>query len=197
MLQKHLLLTFALFFCCFTLRTSAQVTLKPGGGINFTDWSKDPENGKVKAQLGWHIGTAFTIGKKVYIEPGIYLVGRSTKFTTQGDSVTADDFKADLHGLYIPVSLGAHFIGNETTAISLRGFGGASAFLLTASGDLNKSDFTNPDFAIFAGAGLDFWVFFVEMKYEWSLTNVQKDVDVIDVGKARTFYTSAGFKVKF
>lgn len=175
--------------------TTAQVAIKPTVGVNFTDFSKDPSTGKYQSKLGYQFGGSVAFGKKIYIEPGIFWVKKSTEYVAEG--ANADDVKFDISGIRIPVSVGFNLLGNEKSLIGLRGFGGASAFILTdakAKG-LNKDDFKNAAFGVFAGAGLDITIVFVEAKYEWSLTNVQKDVSQIDVGKSRTIFINAGVRL--
>jgi hypothetical protein len=66
-------------------------------------------------------------------------------------------------------------------------------------GDIDKDDVESPSWGAHLGAGLDLSIFYLDLVYEWSLTNVQKDVDAIDFGKHRSFYITAGiwlYKIK-
>lgn len=191
--MKSLLLSiFAVLTVSFL---SAQTTIKPGVGLNFTDFSKDPVGGEFKAKTGWQIGGSVAFGKKFYFEPGIFYVGKSTEFSdpTLGGSY---EETADINGIRIPLAVGANLIGNEKTLVSLRGFGGLSGFFLTGVSDnLDKDDFESANFGIFAGAGLDIWKLYLDLSYEWSLTNVGKDVNNIDVGKSRSLFITAGLRI--
>ncbi|MFT3946217.1 MAG: outer membrane beta-barrel protein [Agriterribacter sp.] len=173
----------------------AQVAIKPSVGLNFTDFSKDPNTGKYISKAGYQLGGSVAFGKKVYIEPGIFWVKKTTEYVTE--NTNSDDVKFDISGFRIPVSLGFNLIGNEKSLVGLRAFGGASAFILTdakAKG-LSKDDFKNAAFGVFAGAGLDLGIVFMEAKYEWSLTNVQNDISQIDVGKSRSIFINAGIRI--
>lgn len=173
---------------------AAQTTIKPGVGLNFTDFSKDPIVGEYKAKTGWQIGGSVAFGKKFYIEPGLFYVGKSTEFEASGN-VGSYNLKADINGIRIPVAVGLNLIGNEKTMISLRGFGGLSGFFLTSVGDdLDKDDFEKANFGLFAGAGLDIWKLFLDISYEWSLTDVSK-VSTIDVGQSRSLFITAGLRI--
>jgi len=175
---------------------SAQTTIKPGVGMNFTDFSKDPVVGEFKSKLGYQIGGSIAFGKKLYFEPGLFYVGKSTEFSYSGGSIpsTESDFK--INGLRIPVAVGLNIIGNEKTMISLRGFGGVSGFFVTSVGDdIDKNEINKSNFGVFAGAGLDFWKLFIDLSYEWSLTNVQKNVSLIDVGNSRSLFITAGLRI--
>ena len=175
---------------------SAQTTIKPGVGMNSTDFSKDPVVGEFKSKLGYQIGGSIAFGKKLYFEPGLFYVGKSTEFSYSGGSIpsTESDFK--INGLRIPVAVGLNIIGNEKTMISLRGFGGVSGFFVTSVGDdIDKNEINKSNFGVFAGAGLDFWKLFIDLSYEWSLTNVQKNVSLIDVGNSRSLFITAGLRI--
>jgi outer membrane protein with beta-barrel domain len=191
-MKKALLILTAIVFVC---AANAQFTLKPAAGLNFTDFSKNG-NGDVKAKTGWQIGGSAAFGKKFYFEPGIFYVGKSTEYT---DPVTSiNDFKANINGIRVPLAVGLNAIGNEKTGISLRVFGGPSAFFVTNVGDqVNKDSIENVNFGLFAGAGLDFWKVFMDLSYEWSMTNVQKNVSDIDLGKSRTLFITAGIRMNF
>jgi hypothetical protein len=98
------------------------------------------------------------------------------------------------------VTVGYHLLGNEESLASLRILGGASAFFVTNvdadEGDPDKSDFKSPSWGLYAGAGLDIWILFLDVKYEWSLTDVSSITD-FDVGKYRSFYANLGVRVRF
>lgn len=171
----------------------AQVTIKPAVGINLTDFSKDPSTGKYRSQVGYQFGGSVAIGTKAYIEPGLYWVKKSTEYVTE--DTNEDDVKYDISGLRIPVTIGANLLGTEKSLIGLRIFGGASAFLLTDIKNLDKDDFKTASWGVFAGAGLNVSVLFVEVSHEWSLTNIQKDVSQIDIGKTRSLFAQAGVRI--
>lgn len=188
-------ISFFLIFC-FTMvseQGSAQVVIKPSAGINFTDFSKDPNTGKYKARVGYQLGGTVALGKKVYVEPGIFWLKKSTEYISEVSN--QNDVKYDISGIRIPVAIGFNLLGNEKSPISLRAFGGASAFLLTSVKDLDKDDFKFASWGLFAGAGLDITIIFAEASYEWSLTNVQKDISQINVGNSRSLFINAGVRI--
>jgi len=194
MKKTHLILVL-----CLILGTTvayAQVALKPALGFNISDVSKDPATGEAKGKAGWQIGASALIGKKFYIEPGLFFMHNSTEFTSS--SSNNDDFEAQLKGIRIPVALGLHLLGNEESPVDIRVFGGPSLFMVTSvdAEPLTKDDFESPQWGVFAGAGIDFLIFFVDLKYEWSLTDVSGVTD-FDVGKRRSFFTNAGVRLRF
>jgi len=175
------------------LSIQAQVVIKPSAGVNFTDFSKNQANGEFSARPGYQVGGSVAFGKKVYIEPGLFYVRKSTKFVSSTEGT--DNINYNISGIRIPVTIGAHFIGNEKSMVSLRGFAGGSAFIMTRIEDLDKDDFNRASWGAFAGLGLDLSIVFFEAKYEWSLTNLKKDITQIDVGKSRTIFLNAGVRI--
>ncbi len=194
MFMKSLILS---LFALFTVSIlAAQTTIKPGVGLNFTDFTQDPTGGEFKAKVGWQIGGSVAFGKKFYFEPGLFYVGKSTEFQSTASGTPTIDESADINGIRIPLAVGLNLIGNEKTLVSLRGFGGFSGFFLTGVSDnLDKDDFEKTNFGVFAGAGLDIWKLYLDLSYEWSLSNLQKDVSAIDVGRTRSLFINAGIRI--
>jgi len=178
-----------LFFSCL----SAQ-TIKPAIGMNFTDFSKNPVGGEYKAKVGYQVGGSVAWGSKWYVEPGIFYVGKSTEFSSSNGSLPDQD-QLTISGLRIPVAIGINLLGNGKSTIGVRGFGGVSGFFITSVSDDFEDNVKKNNFGLFAGAGVDFWKLFVDVSYEWSLTNVQKDINTIDVGNSRSLYITAGLRL--
>jgi len=174
---------------------NAQVGLKPGIGITFSDVSKSPVNGEVTGQVGWQIGGSIQFGNQGYIEPGLFYATKSTSFT---DRTARLEFTNDVNGFRIPVVLGLHLIGQGTGQFSLRVFGGGSAFIVTSvsARGLSKDDFTSPAWGLLVGAGLDILMFYADLQYEWSLSNVST-LSSVDIGKSRSLFATAGIRLPF
>lgn len=191
--MKYLLtLVTILMFGAFAAH--AQVTIKPAVGVNFSDYSKDPATGEYKSKVGWQIGGSVAFGKKWYFEPGIFYVKKSTEAVDLG--TTVPDVTYDISGFRIPVAIGFNVIGHEKSAVGLRIYGGPSAFIVTSKkGFPTNEEINNAAFGLFAGLGVDISIIFVEASYEWSLTNIQKDVSQIDVGKSRSVFVHAGVRI--
>ncbi len=180
----------------FVNNLMSQITIKPTLGLNFNDFSKDQSTGDYKAKPGGLIGASVAIGKKVYLEPGLFYAVKSTEFVSTGSS-GIPDVNTQLKGFRVPVALGFNLVGNEKSTVSIRGFGGGSAFFITnvVSDVFNPDNISKANWGVFAGAGLDFWKFFLDMQYEWSLTDIQKNVTTVDVGQTRTIFINAGLRI--
>ena len=192
-MKKFTLILIVLFMA---IAAYSQVELKPAIGINVTNVSKDPDTGNSKGQVGYQVGASVLIGKKFYVDPGIFYVKKSTQFVEEG--TTPQELKLNMSGIRIPVAVGYHLFGNEESLAALRILGGGSAFFMTSvdAEGANKEDFKSPSWGLFAGAGLDIWILFLDVKYEWSLTDVSS-ITQFDVGKYRSFYSNLGVRIKF
>ncbi len=184
---------FSLSFILSTVYVNAQVAIKPAIGINFSDFSKDATTGEYKSKVGYQIGGSVAFGKKWYFEPGIFYVKKTTEYADENSQTEDLDF--NLTGIRIPVAIGLNLIGHEKSAFGLRVFGGPSAFILTSKTFPTGSEINNASFGVFAGAGLDITIIFVEATYEWSLTDISKDISTVDVGKSRSLFVHAGVRI--
>jgi hypothetical protein len=178
----------------FAILLKAQ-TLKPALGLNATDFSKEPNSSDVKGKIGFQVGGSIAFGKKVYFEPGIFYVGKSTEVRSSLPD-DPEEFKADIKGIRVPVAVGIDLLGNKHSTVAIRAFGGASGFFITSVGDdIDENEINKTNWGVFAGAGLDVWRIFVDLSYEWSVTNIQKDVDQIDFGKSRSLFLNVGLRL--
>jgi hypothetical protein len=170
-------------------------TLKPTVGINFTDITSNGD-GTGSGRTGWQIGASMAFGEKIYVEPGIFYQSKSADFSSS-DNLTQPDFKADLKGIRVPFALGYNLIGNSESKASFRLFGGPSGFFVTDTGEnINKDDINSAAWGVFAGAGLDVWILFVDVSYEWSVTDIQTSFTNIDLGKTNGLFANVGLRIK-
>jgi len=189
-MKKIKVLSLLLISCLIV--TAQGTIIKPAIGMNFMDFSKDPSTGEVKSQVGWEVGGTIMFGqKKWFFEPGIFFVHRSSEYS---DSLV-NDMEFNIQGIRIPLGVGFNIFQSKST-LNVRALGGTSIFLLTSIKDLEIDDFNKAQWGLYAGAGLDFSLFFLDLKYEWSLTNLQDNIDDIDIGKSRSLFIDAGIRLK-
>ena len=170
----------------------AQSSIKPGIGVNFTSITGTGDD--VSGKMGWQIGGSVELGKKLYFEPGIFYMTENAEATTIDNGVSTFT-DAKFTGLRVPLAVGLDVLGNTESTFGLRVFGGGSAFLLTGVSDgLDKKDFSSPEWGVFAGVGLDLAIFYLDWSYQWSVTNVQKNVTDIDFGKSNGIFLTAGLR---
>ena len=193
-MMKNVILTIIIFsFLFLEGNTYAQLEIKPAIGLNFTNFSEDPATGKTSAKVGWQLGGTVAMGDKLYGEGGIFWTYKSTEYTEDATEYT---FNTEISGIRIPAMIGYHLMGKSGDGIGLRGFGGASVFIVTKVNalELTKDDFNKASWGVFLGAGLDISMFFVDLKYEWSLTDVSS-VTSFDVGKSKSLFVNAGIRL--
>ncbi len=190
--MKHIF-TLALF--CLTTFAFGQWSLKPTVGINITDASKDTDTHTSSGKIGWQFGASAVIGRKFYIEPGLFYQQQSLDFTSSIDPSL--NIENTMSGIRVPVSIGYHLLGEESTDLNIRIFGGGSGFFISkVDGDIDKDDISSPQWGVYAGAGVDFWLMFLDLKYQWSVTDITS-ITQFDVGQTRTFFANLGFRFRF
>jgi hypothetical protein len=188
--MKLTVLIFAFLF--FAGSTFGQTSFKPGVGLNFTSITATSDD--VSGKIGYQFGGSVQFGKKFYIEPGLFYMSENAEATTNTSGVTTVS-DSQLNGFRVPLAIGFNILGNTDSAFALRAFGGGSAFFLSkVSNDLVKSDFNSPTWGVFAGVGADFAIIFIDLSYEWSVSNVQKNVTAIDFGKSNGIFLTAGLR---
>jgi hypothetical protein len=189
-------LTIILVLVTFSFSAFSQVEIKPAIGVDFSHF-KDEGGYGLKGKTGFQVGGSVAFGKKFYFEPGIFWQKTNFEFnnTDGGEAVlkkgslTSKTFSANAEGsgetvnsgfstINIPLFVGFHFLGKEDSNFGLRVFAGPSAkFVISAveEGGITKDDFNNLLWGINAGAGLDFWILFADLGYEWGLKDVFKN----------------------
>ncbi|NVK49757.1 MAG: outer membrane beta-barrel protein [Cyclobacteriaceae bacterium] len=188
--MKTLLAFLCLLFFSYSL--SAQ-RLKPSGGLNFSNVSssEDVLNGK----SGWQIGLGVEFGEgKMYVEPGIYYTSKNLEFS-QGSSPNLQVGFPELNGIRIPLNLGMYLIGNSESLVAWRAFGGPSVFFLLDQKDFGD-ELQSTNWGVFAGTGLNISFLFIDLSYEWSVTNISTQFASIDFGRTNGFFANAGFRLK-
>lgn len=173
----------------------AQLEIKPAIGINATNFSENPVSGETSANVGWQLGGTIKMGDKLYGEGGIFWTYKSTKYEEADTTFT---FNTEISGIRIPAMIGYHLLGEGAGSLGLRAFGGASVFIVTQVNafELTEDDFNKASWGVFLGAGLDFSILFLDVKYEWSLTDVSS-VTNFNVGKSKSLFVNAGVRLSF
>lgn len=184
----------------------AQVEIRPFLGANFSNVSKTPDGASTQAKIGGQIGASLMIGNRFHLNPGISYFSRTTEY------VYADnpDFNADLvtSGVSIPLLVGYRFVDPTTEPIlNFRLYAGPSLMFLTknefsGSGDDDTIDWNNTLWGGQVGAGLDIFIFFVDVSYEFGLTDTfdgGENNTISDFTKVKnnTFYVNAGVRLSF
>jgi hypothetical protein len=199
-MNKNIFLTILLSSLAIT--GFAQLELKPAFGINAARFDSDPvfsdgaDSILTSSRAGYQAGASLAIGRKLYVEPGIFYTRLVQDMAPSDVEKTEFVYSADY--IRIPVNFGFRFIGNTTSFASLKIFVGPSMFIPVGVKEndypVAKEDIKSPQFDFSAGAGLNIWLFFLDVSYGWGLTPQYKD-DPIEA-KMQAFYANLGFRFK-
>ncbi len=197
-------LTFLGIAILFPFVLSAQIELRPFIGMNFSDVTKSPDGQSTQAKLGGQIGASALIGNKLYLNPGIAYFSRSTEFSSRDNLIPDTDY--DVSGVIIPLLVGYRIIDASTEPfLNFRVQAGPSLMFFTeqrfSEGSINEEvNWNENQWGGQVGAGLDISIFFVDVTYEFGLSDNQKD-GTLGVGgdnfKMNTFYVNAGVRLSF
>jgi hypothetical protein len=174
-----------------TLTTYAQVVLKPHVGANFTNVTITGTD--ASGQAGALAGLSVAFGKKIYFEPGLQYVAKSTEISSTTNPTFPDNLS--LKGLRVPLALGINLLGSEKSVLTLHGFGGLSGFFIMSDNTPSSLDINKANWGLFAGAGVDIWKFFVDVSYEWSLSEVSTNLSNAQIGATRSLFINGGLRI--
>lgn len=194
-MRKLLLIVFVV--TGFTTNTFAQFNVGLKAGLNYSTIKAENNEFNESGILGYHVGAWARVGSSVYLQPELYLgsKGADLKFTQEGTTVEQSG-KARFTTLDVPVLLGTK-IGLESFNVRLMA-GPAFQFNLDTD-DSAFSQAVNPDFYRYrdfvtnlqAGAGVDFGNLSIDLRYETSL----KDINKNDGQKQNLIHLGVGFKL--
>jgi len=156
------------------------------------------------------VGVFMRIGKKIYIQPEInYMTqGSVFKFPTLGSTSFVEQ-DVSLKTIQVPLSLGWQIL--DLKVIKFRIFGGATAnFIVNKSIDtkngspkdyLLPDDFNDIQWQYQVGAGIDFLMFALDVKYYGGITNLfngsvkYNSATQTVSGSANAFEVTLGWKI--
>ena len=197
---------FALMLSLAALSATAQLELKPAIGLNVARFNSNPvfdikdDSLVTSGRVGYQVGASLAIGRKLFVEPGVFYTKLTQNMEPTNIEIVEEipDFTYSTGYIRVPVNFGFQFIGTTTSFAGLRIFLGPSMFIPVGVKDnaykMTKSDISSPQFDISAGAGINIWLFFLDISYGWGLTPQFKD-DPIEA-KMQAFYANAGFRFK-
>jgi hypothetical protein len=172
----------------------AQVELKALVGTNFASFRDVPSGFESSANAGFQFGGGVLIGDRFYVEPGIQFLKNSKTITSE-----TEEIEFDQNFVKIPVYLGYHIFGHESTKLALRVFAGPAVSIagkITKGEDqITKDDVKNAVWMGDVGLGLDIFFLFVEANYEIGLNDYFTDSS--NNSKHNGFILNAGAHIDF
>ncbi|MES2378912.1 MAG: porin family protein [Bacteroidota bacterium] len=184
----------AMLLIAASISASAQFNLGVKGGVNFSKINSDNLNQSTKT--GYQVGAFARIGGGVYLQPEVYLSSTGGKFNS---SSTTGNYSGDVKftNLNVPLLLGFRF-GEKN--LNFRVMGGPiytsildkkqsySANFGAAYADFGN--YKNSTLGYQAGAGVDIGAITADLRYEGSLTDIDKNY-----GQRQNLWAlSVGFK---
>ena len=183
----------------------SQVEIRPYLGFNFSNVSKTPDGTSTQAKVGGQIGASLMIGDRFHLNPGIAYFSRSTEFSSKDDPNISSDLL--INGVSIPLLVGYRFVDpSSEPLLNVRVYAGPSLMFLTknelSGADDNAINWNDTQWGGQVGAGLDILIFFLDLSYEFGLTNTidgtdNNTIDDFTDIKNNTFYVNAGFRLSF
>jgi hypothetical protein len=194
--MKKFYLISILFLAAATVEASDLFELRAGLGFNTSKLSPNPNGVKSNYAGGFLIGADLMYGKRLYINPGIYYFGMSSRL----DSGNSSDDKIQFSKMKVPVLIGYKLIPLESM-LNVRLFAGPSVSYVADIDskdfpNLGKNDFNRGVWSANAGIGLDLLFLFLDAGYEIGMSNVFKDTNAHGSSKNNAFYAMAGLRLK-
>ncbi|HLF63937.1 MAG TPA: outer membrane beta-barrel protein [Saprospiraceae bacterium] len=169
--MKKVMWSLVVILCIATAPLVAQFQINPQIGVNYTDVDVELSdigvNPKTHSKAGVLAGVDLRLGTKVYVQPGLFVIGSKI-----GYNFGTDEYEITRYGAKLKALLGLKLIDS---AFRLRVMGGPSYdFQLGLNGDDNpyfdKEDFKKGIFNIDAGVGIDVLFLTAELGYSWAFT---------------------------
>lgn len=180
---------------------SAQFTFGPKVGFSGSKLSTDVPEIKEQIKANFQVGAFARFGERVYVQPELMYATNGGIFK---DEETGGKQRIKFQSVEIPVLIGFRIVNLEV--INLRVFLGPSgSFILGKDVEADdvlqetydKDNFKNTSWGMNLGAGVDVLLFTIDLRYQWGLNNLYKEVTDGEsfMMKNNQFILSVGFKL--
>ena len=182
-----------------TVSLSAQVTVRPQIGFNASTITNDLPQEVLDGKSGIQFGVDLQFGGRFYFQPGLLYEGRKADVKPVDENIA--DVNYTVNRIRIPALIGYNITGEPEQFINIRLFTGPNiSFAVNKDVDDNQLSFDKDDIRNFiwgwnAGAGLDLAFIFVDVGYEFGLSEIFKDLE--SSPKNNLFYLNAGLSLRF
>jgi hypothetical protein len=159
-----------------------QLKFGPKVGYNASTLSTSLDTVKTQFKSGFQFGAFLRIGNKFYLQPELYYSTHGGVFESDTSS-TSWKQTVNIGSLDIPVLIGFKII--NTDFVNLRILAGPMASFTVNKkitnandiiGPIQKADISNANWYIQAGAGVDIWMFTLDIRYQIGLNKIIKEV---------------------
>jgi len=202
--MKKFILTF-LFISVSSLLLTAQITIKPGGGFQYLDYSRSTNNWDRFGGIGYQLGSTVKIGRQFYFEPGVFWMANISEFSQiEGDNGNGPiRLDHQLNTLRMPLLAGYNFWDSQGTSVDFNVvLGPVLNFIVGVENSIpNTSAPAKDDYnAVFWGGNLGlniaYWWLFLDVGYEMGFSKLYKDTDQFGSAKANIFYLNIGIRIR-
>ncbi|MEI6174907.1 MAG: porin family protein [Bacteroidota bacterium] len=196
--MKKLILFVLILFSAEVMYAKFHLGIKVG--YNASKISTNIDTVKNGFKSGFQIGAFARIGNRFYVQPEIY-------YTTQGGVFTSNasnwEQNVKIGSIDVPVLLGFQIIKGDF--VNLRILAGPTASFVvnksiseggTSTQQLTSADLRSVNWGLQAGAGVDVWMFTLDLRYQLGLNQLVKDVQNWSFdSKNNVWVVSLGFKI--
>lgn len=189
-----------LIFALAGFSVNAQVpdfTLGPKVGANFSSFSADQDQIQSEIETSLNFGIFMRLGNKVYLQPELMFMNRKGNLSIT--SLQGSNKSIHLKTLDIPLLVGVKVI--DAKVFNIRILGGPVASLaldrdITTENwesGITKDDIRNANWGVQAGAGVDFLMLTLDLKYEFGISDFSKTEGL--TLKNNMFVVGLGWKI--
>jgi hypothetical protein len=158
-----------------------QVKFGPKIGFNASKLTTSLDSVKTQFKAGFQFGAFVRIGDRIYLQPELYYTSQGGEFTH--DSTGSWKQSISLASLDIPVLIGFKVINTDLVNLRIT-VGPVASFIVnkkitdmnSVTGPVEKTDISNTNWYIHAGAGVDVWMFTLDIRYQVGLNKIIKEV---------------------
>lgn len=201
MIKRKIVIFICLLF--LALPGNAQIEVNGMAGFNITVLKTNGVEWVSETGIGYQAGASATIGKYLYLEPGIFYIANYADLIYVGNNNGINHgitYQYHTSYLRIPALVGYHLIGNaENSFYDVRVFAGPSvSFLLSADevGGIQEDEYSKVNWGLDAGLGFSVWIFHCNMGYEWGLNKTYESQQGGNV-KSELFWVNVGVRFRF
>jgi len=194
--MKKILLA-ACFLLLVSASASAQFNFGIKGGLNYNTIKAENQEFDESGVLGYQLGLWARLGKGIYLQPEAYIgtKGSKLRFNTLGTTTMVEE-EQKFTTLDVPLLLGVK-VGGEK--LNLRFMAGPAFQFNLGDNGASFSQATNPTYYEYrdfitnlqAGAGVDLGDLSVDLRYETSLQDINKNSGQ----RQSLIHLSLGFKI--
>lgn len=173
----------------------SQFSINPKAGINYLWIGDKPQSfSSTGSEMGWQAGADLRMGRRLYFQPGFYIVRSGSQFEEFKDLT---DFEKYREGrathLKMPINLGYKLINVPFFKLRINGGAVLNKFWkTTANSEIPADNYQPWQYGANVGIGVDLLFLTLDANYEFGLS----DYFIAETqSRPALFSISAGFKI--